>query len=82
MPTTYRVRALRWKGGWELHIDGVGATQTRRLTAAGDMARDYIARALGIEDIDDLNVLVEDADTDATAVGADQVRRDARAKGR
>lgn len=41
--TTYRVRAKRWARGWELHIDGVGVTQSHRLADAKDMARSYIA---------------------------------------
>lgn len=40
--TTYTVRAKRWKHGWELHIDGVGVTQSRNLSAAEQMVRDYI----------------------------------------
>ncbi len=40
--TTYNVTAKRWKHGWELHIDGVGVTQSRTLGTAEQMARDYI----------------------------------------
>jgi DNA-directed RNA polymerase specialized sigma24 family protein len=40
--TTYTVRAKRWKHGWELHIDGVGVTQSRNLAGAEQMVRDYI----------------------------------------
>jgi hypothetical protein len=40
--TTYTVTAKPWAGGWELHIDGVGVTQARRLTEAEGMVRDYI----------------------------------------
>jgi hypothetical protein len=29
--TRYAVTAKRWKHGWELHIDGVGVTQSRTL---------------------------------------------------
>lgn len=39
---TYRVRAVRWAQGWELHIPGVGVTQARSLTTAERMVRDYI----------------------------------------
>jgi hypothetical protein len=46
--TTYRVHARRWDRGWELHIEGVGVTQTRRLTNAEAMARDYIALDLDV----------------------------------
>lgn len=43
MRTTYEVRARRWTRGWELHIDGVGVTQSRSLSEAESMVRDYIA---------------------------------------
>lgn len=40
--SAYTVRALRWDGGWELHIAGVGVTQCRRLREAEAMVRDYL----------------------------------------
>jgi predicted transcriptional regulator len=40
--TTYTVRAKRWLHGWELHIDGVGVTQSRSLGDSERMVRDYI----------------------------------------
>jgi hypothetical protein len=40
--STYTVRAKRWKHGWELHVDGVGVTQSRNLDGAEQMVRDYI----------------------------------------
>jgi DNA-directed RNA polymerase specialized sigma24 family protein len=40
--STYNVRAKRWKHGWELHIDGIGVTQSRNLDGAEQMTRDYI----------------------------------------
>jgi DNA-directed RNA polymerase specialized sigma subunit len=40
--TTYNVTAKRWKHGWELHINGVGVTQSRTLDTAEQMVRDYI----------------------------------------
>jgi hypothetical protein len=43
MSATYEVRAMRWARGWELHILGVGVTQSRSLTDAEAMVRDYIA---------------------------------------
>lgn len=39
---TYGVRAKRWAHGWELHIDGIGVTQSRTLDGAEQMVRDYI----------------------------------------
>lgn len=49
MSGTYEVLARRWARGWELHIDGVGVTQSRTLTDAEEMVRDYIALDLGVE---------------------------------
>jgi len=40
----YQVRAKRWEHGWELHIDGVGVTQSRTLWDAEEMARDLVGR--------------------------------------
>jgi hypothetical protein len=40
---TYSVRIDRWAYGWELHVDGVGVTQSPDLANAEDMARSYIA---------------------------------------
>jgi predicted XRE-type DNA-binding protein len=40
---TYQVVAHRWEHGWELHIDGVGVTQSRSLSEAETMVRHYIA---------------------------------------
>lgn len=45
---TFNVRAKRWEHGWELHIDGVGVTQSRSLWDAEEMARDLISRRAGI----------------------------------
>lgn len=45
--TTYKVSAQRWGNYWELHIDGVGVTQSRTLGTAERMVRDYLALDLG-----------------------------------
>jgi DNA-binding CsgD family transcriptional regulator len=45
---TYSVRAKRWEHGWELHIEGVGVTQSHGLKDAEMMARDLISRRLGV----------------------------------
>lgn len=45
---TYNVRAKRWEHGWELHIDGVGVTQSRTLWDAEMMAHDLISRRKGV----------------------------------
>ena len=39
----YTVTAKRWEHGWELHIDGIGVTQSRLLSDAESMVRDYLA---------------------------------------
>jgi hypothetical protein len=39
----YTVTAKRWEHGWELHIDGIGVTQSRLLADAEAMVRDYLA---------------------------------------
>jgi hypothetical protein len=38
----YNVTAKRWKHGWELHIEGIGVTQSKTLATAEQMVRDYI----------------------------------------
>jgi hypothetical protein len=45
----YEVRARHWKHGWELHIDGVGVTQSRSLSGAEKIAREYIALSLDVD---------------------------------
>lgn len=40
--STYRATALRWSGGWELHIEGEGVTQVRTLDHAVGQVRDYL----------------------------------------
>ena len=45
--TMYHVTAKRWAHGWELHIDGIGVTQSRTLSGAARMVRDYLALDLG-----------------------------------
>jgi len=45
--STYTVRATRWAHGWELHIDGVGVTQSRNLDGAEQMVCDYIESLTG-----------------------------------
>ena len=45
---TYAVRAKRWAHGWELHIAGVGVTQSHSLADAEMMARDYIVIDLDV----------------------------------
>lgn len=40
--SAYKIAAERWSGGWELHIEGVGVTQSRTLDGAEEMIRDYL----------------------------------------
>ena len=45
----YTVTASRWERGWELRIEGVGATQSRGLADAETMVRSYLRMDLGEE---------------------------------
>jgi hypothetical protein len=57
---TYEVVAKRWRRGWELHIPGVGVTQSRSLSDAEGMARDYVALALDVpEDSFEVRIVPE-----------------------
>lgn len=55
--STYNVRAKRWKHGWELHIDGVGVTQSRNLGGAEQMVRDYIETLTDRHTADDIVII-------------------------
>ena len=60
MTKTYEVVAKRWRRGWELHISGVGVTQSRSLADAERMTRDYIASDLDVdEDSFDVHITPE-----------------------
>ena len=50
MSRTYTVDAKRWEHGWELHVEGVGVTQSKSLNSAARMAREYISLVQGISD--------------------------------
>lgn len=45
--TAFSARAKRWADGWELHIDGVGVTQSRTLDSAEKQVADYIETLTG-----------------------------------
>lgn len=45
--TVCTARAKRWADGWELHIDGVGVTQSRTLDSAEKQVADYIETLTG-----------------------------------
>jgi predicted XRE-type DNA-binding protein len=89
--STYTVRAKRWKHGWELHIDGVGVTQSRNLDGAEQMVRDYIETLTDHDTADDVIViqpqvgggLDEDADAAREALAeAEHALRTAAARSR
>ncbi|MHB8188140.1 MAG: sigma-70 RNA polymerase sigma factor region 4 domain-containing protein [Dermatophilaceae bacterium] len=56
MSNTYRVDAKRWEHGWELHVEGVGVTQSKSLHSAARMAREYISLVEGISDESTIDV--------------------------
>lgn len=56
MSDVYTVTAKRWAHGWELHIEGVGVTQTGTLSKAESVAREYISFALDIDDMNSFDV--------------------------
>jgi DNA-directed RNA polymerase specialized sigma subunit len=90
--TTYKVTARRWALGWELHIDGVGVTQSRTLRSAEDMVREYIALQLDLDDEENFDVeiipeldgnLATEAEAARHAVrAAERAQRDAAATSR
>lgn len=57
---TYHVTAKRWSLGWELHVEGVGVTQSSSLATAPKMAREYIVSMLDLpdEDMDRIEVSI------------------------
>jgi transcriptional regulator with XRE-family HTH domain len=56
MSNTYKVDARRWEHGWELHVEGVGVTQSKSLHSAARMAREYISLIEGISDESTIDV--------------------------
>lgn len=66
MRKTYTARAKRWEHGWELHVDGLGVTQSRTLRDAEAMVRDFVSLNTGLaEDAFDVTVAPEIAGIDA-----------------
>ncbi|HWB35281.1 MAG TPA: hypothetical protein VHA75_04565 [Rugosimonospora sp.] len=45
---TFEVQVKPWDGGYELHIAGLGVTQTENLAEAEAVARDFIALDLDV----------------------------------
>ncbi len=67
---SYQVRAVRWERGWELHIAGIGVTQSHSLAGAERMIRDYLtidghedAATAGVHITPQLDGLELDVDT-------------------
>jgi predicted RNase H-like HicB family nuclease len=69
----YTVRAKRWEGGWELHVDGVGVTQSRTLETAETQVRDLIETMLD-SDAGGVDVVIL-PELDGLAERAEAVRR-------
>lgn len=42
IPLPYKVVAKAWEHGWELHIEGIGVTQSEGVEDAEAMVRDYL----------------------------------------
>ncbi len=60
MTKTYEVVAKRWRRGWELHVTGIGVTQSRSLADAEAMVRDYVSLDLDVpEDSFDVRITPE-----------------------
>lgn len=47
---TFQARVKPWRRGWEIHIDGLGVTQARRLSEVEERTRDYIDSLTGHAD--------------------------------
>lgn len=84
----FTVKAVRWEGGWELHIADLGVTQVRTLAKAEEQAKDYVETLTGEDDVTvtispDLGPLSAEV-TDALKAGAaaGYAQRDAAAKRR
>lgn len=54
----YKVRAVKWREGWELHVDGEGVTQVRTLAKAERQVRDYL-ESLHDRDFSDAVVVLD-----------------------
>jgi hypothetical protein len=56
MSRSYAVDAKRWEHGWELHVQGLGVTQSKSLHSASRIVREYISLAEGIRDESTIDV--------------------------
>jgi hypothetical protein len=75
--TAYQVTAKRWRHGWELHIDGVGVTQSHGLKGAEAMVRDYIALDYGGEAAANAEIVIVPELPDKVRREVDEARREA-----
>lgn len=80
--SVYMVRAVRWERGWELHIEGVGVTQSHGLNDAERMVRDYLrldfgAEAAGAAEVKIVPEVGGGLDREAAEVRAELARIDA-----
>ena len=71
MIRTYAVDATRWEHGWELHVQGVGVTQSKSLHSASRIAREYISLVEGISDESTIDVEIRPQID--TALGAEVI---------
>lgn len=60
----YTVDAKRWAHGWELHVRGVGVTQSRSLAQAEATVKEYVSLLLDVDEADVDVDLVADIDPD------------------
>lgn len=72
--TTYTVHAKRWAHGWELHIEGVGVTQSRSLAKARETVRDYIETLTDTDLGPDDRIMLRDDDLGDLNAEIEQVR--------
>jgi len=78
--STYTVHAKRAGRYWELHIDGVGVTQSRNLNKEADeMIRSYVAMSTGVaEDAVDYTIVPKvGGSLDAEAAAARKAAKEA-----
>jgi len=65
MSKAYTVEAKRWEHGWELHVGGVGVTQSRSLHSAARIVREYVSLVEGISDESTIDVEIRPQIADA-----------------
>lgn len=58
MSRTVTVKAVPWRGGWELHLDDRHCTQSRTLAEAEQQVRDYLDTDSPEENHNDWTIVV------------------------